>query len=61
MKANHWILFAENILGRGNSQRKGPEADGDWLVLNSIEAGVANSRVSKRTVLAIKECGFCPK
>lgn len=39
---------------RGNRQCKGPEADGDWLVLrNSKEAGVTKSRVSKR--------GWCVK
>lgn len=50
MRASHGIIFAKSILGRENSQCKSPEADGDWLVLrNSKRAGVAKSRVSKKS------------
>lgn len=52
MRASHEIISAKSILGKENSQCKGSEADGDWLALrNSEEAGVAKSRVSKRSLV----------
>lgn len=48
-RAGYWVVFRKSIPGKGNSQCKGPEADGDWLLLrNNEEAGVAESRDSKR-------------